>query len=677
MTDNKLKSIIREKYLEKTYTEDELHTLIPNIITEYENSPESKKEPQEPTPLNRIMKYVYKNGFNYMFNIDSKRSVASHPIYCQKIIEKFTKPAKKPRIIVDIKKEPIVETNNEVIMTSEMQSQTNYSNDIDELERIIYGTSSDNKKEEKKEITFIQNSIEIQEDYCTQYIYPKEKGFVLIRPQGLDYVPYGSQWIHDDQIDDDVSSAIIKSLLRRYEIVRKIISPEQRSKAWFALRETCITASDAGAAINMNSNEPQWKFVLKKVLKPPFLSNAFVHHGKKHEDTATMIYEYRMNVQTEEFGLIIHPTHKFLGASPDRICNKYKLDGKHLSKYVGRMLEIKCPYIRVIKKTGDIIDNICPLYYWVQVQLQLECCDLDECDFWQCTIREYDSKEEFVDDTDPSEYFRSKEHGFEKGCLIQMLPKSKWMEVMKGGDSYDDIVWTYAKYVYPPHVEMSPHDCDLWIADVMNRLPNYKDHKDLAHLFDFEEDEHGVRTITDEYMFDKVIYWKLEDSWNTTIMRDKEWFSQQLPVLQKIWDYVLFYRNVKEKNTIDKGFESEHLDPNCVLQLLVEYIENMPKKASGEIMSVIDKLYNVNDKYYAKHLENIKKTLEENKEKMENKREELFEKAVNKSYEKPAPQKLKPTNPHTKIFAQSAILPKKKTFKPTPQFDNTVYGFSD
>ena len=40
----------------------------------------------------------------------------------------------------------------------------------------------------------------------------------------------------------------------------------------------------------------------------------------------------------------------------------------------GRMLEIKCPYSRVIN--GIVPDN-----YEVQMQIQLEVCDLEICDF--------------------------------------------------------------------------------------------------------------------------------------------------------------------------------------------------------------------------------------------------------------------------------------------------------
>ena len=40
------------------------------------------------------------------------------------------------------------------------------------------------------------------------------------------------------------------------------------------------------------------------------------------------------------------------------------------------MLEIKCPPIR--KFTTEV-----PEHYWIQMQGQLETCDLEECDFLQ------------------------------------------------------------------------------------------------------------------------------------------------------------------------------------------------------------------------------------------------------------------------------------------------------
>ena len=101
------------------------------------------------------------------------------------------------------------------------------------------------------------------------------------------------------------------------------------------------------------------------------------------------------NVKVDEYGLIPHlpePRVSFIGASPDGIASHYKLDNS-FSDRIGRMLEIKCPYSRKIITEGEIDGTICPHYYWCQVQQQLECCDLDYCDFWQCNLKEYKDRE--------------------------------------------------------------------------------------------------------------------------------------------------------------------------------------------------------------------------------------------------------------------------------------------
>src|SRR5690606_18186946 len=83
----------------------------------------------------------------------------------------------------------------------------------------------------------------------------------------------------------------------------------------------------------------------------PFKENENVHHGKKYEQIGNMFYAFRNNVIVEEYGLIQHHEHSFIGASPDGICSKYTCDSK-LSKLVGRLLEIKFPKIRKIITEG-------------------------------------------------------------------------------------------------------------------------------------------------------------------------------------------------------------------------------------------------------------------------------------------------------------------------------------
>lgn len=382
-----------------------------------------------------------------------------------------------------------------------------------------------------------------------KYTYPKETMDPLVKNEQI-FGPYGTQWIHDVQVHDILMPDIIK----KQQIVGKLLQikcPDQRTPEWFAMRDGKITASDGGCVLGVNDHEPKYKFILKKVLGSVFKGNKYCYHGKKYENIATMIYEYRLNVSVNNFGLIGHPVYKFLGASPDGIIGLYKHDKKHFTRYVGRMLEVKCPLSRKIELDGDIYD-ICPIYYWVQVQLQLECCDLDECDFWQCKIVEYNSKVDFVDDTDLKEPFRSKLSKFEKGCAIQLLPKNKMKEVLDL--KYWDAVYDHAIFIYPPRVEMSPYDCDVWISEILSNISTDPEYSD--------------------YYFDRIFYWRLERSKCLTINRDKEWFAKSLPELEKMWNYVEFFRANKDKQDI-----------------LLNYINSMKLKMNSKIMKIVGDLY--------------------------------------------------------------------------------------
>ena len=313
-------------------------------------------------------------------------------------------------------------------------------------------------------------------------------------------------------------------------IVEKLLSveyPEQRSEQWFKQRDCAITASDGGCVIGVNKYEPAYKFIMKKVFRDPFLGGVDCYNGKKYEDIAILIYEHRYKVNIEEFGLVMHPKYSFLAASPDGIVGKYKPDKKSLTELVGRMVEIKCPTRREIITSGEIKDNICPIYYWVQVQLQLECCNLDKCDFWQCKILEYTDRDEFIADTDNANPFLSIKTGFEKGCLIQLLPKNKISLCLNNTNEFDinkynETVYEYAKFIYPQTVLMSPYDCDQWVLSTIMKIQSDPEYS--------------------EYCFDRIFYWKLIKSHNSTIVRDKKWFSTNLPTYEKMWKIVEFYR---------------------------------------------------------------------------------------------------------------------------------------
>lgn len=388
---------------------------------------------------------------------------------------------------------------------------------------------------------------------ATEYKFPIEPKYARIKRLGLENAPIGSTSINDQNQIDDIIDPTMKAMQLHVKKLRAIISPDQGTQEWLAMRRDKITASDGGAVVDVNKHEAPYKFLVKKLLPSTFSGNMYTHHGKKFEKIATSIYEFRLNVTVDEYGLLGHPKYKFLGASPDGIVGWYKKDEKHLTKYVGRMVEIKCPLTRKINMEGDIFD-ICPEYYWVQVQLQLECCELEECDFWQCSIYEYSGRDEFINDTDKNEPYRSKTSTFEKGCVIQLLPCSKIKETSE--QKYLEQVYEFSKYVYPPKIDMTPYDYDRWIAEfvsTLNQNPKYKN-----------------------YYVDRIIYWRLNKSNCTLIKRDKEWFATALPKLRKMWDYVEFFRANPDK---------------C--EILLNFINSMKMKYNKQIMKVAEELSDI------------------------------------------------------------------------------------
>ena len=146
----------------------------------------------------------------------------------------------------------------------------------------------------------------------------------------------------------------------------KIPKHEQRSKEWFAERHQRLTASDVATALGMNPYSSRADLIYKKCGgKDVFKGNAATAHGQKWEDTAIRIYCEKYNDKSFEFGLLPHPTIPFLGGSPDGITAK------------GIVLEVKCPLGR------QIIPGLGPSYYLPQVQIVMECTNLEVSHFIQ------------------------------------------------------------------------------------------------------------------------------------------------------------------------------------------------------------------------------------------------------------------------------------------------------
>ena len=279
-----------------------------------------------------------------------------------------------------------------------------------------------------------------------------------------------------------ISNELYDKLEAHYDYLLNLPQPEQKSKAWFDMRHNMITASSAAQAMGDSKYDTMDQFIYEKVFGKEFSENKYVHHGKKYEHIATMFYQHVYDVKIGEFGLLKHPSIDFIGASPDGICSAYRLDGTRGSPLLGTMVEIKCPVSREIKTSGDIIDSICPYYYWVQVQLQLQCCNLQRCDFIQCSIKEYEedtlgtAEEKFMNDEYVAEHTENQNvkidinNNFGRNAVIQLLPIN-WTQKVK----YEKREW-YSKYLYPPTLDMTKEEVLEWVA---TERKNYNECADI------------------------------------------------------------------------------------------------------------------------------------------------------------------------------------------------------
>ena len=281
--------------------------------------------------------------------------------------------------------------------------------------------------------------------------------------------------------------------------ISKIKQPEQRSPEWFAIRYKIISASDASSILGKNiqfiSDSERSQILFKngfkskkdlikvKILKEDsFTGNVYTEHGVIFEEVASLIYQKRNNTNVIDFGLVLHPTINFLGASPDGITQN------------GIMLEIKCPYKRNLT-------NQVPSNYWVQMQLQLECCNLEICHFVEIKVQFYDNNIDYYNDTSPNDPLYTLDN-LEKGILIKYENENN-----------------KNTYVYPPYNIYKNNDSlENWSKDT----------------FDY---------YNTKYTNVEFKYWKITQYSLIEVKRDVNWFKQTLPIFKEFWDKVLFYKD--------------------------------------------------------------------------------------------------------------------------------------
>lgn len=270
----------------------------------------------------------------------------------------------------------------------------------------------------------------------------------------------------------------IEKINKQIESLRNKPQPEQRTDEWYATRHNMITASSVGKLFETQSSINS---IIYEKCKPLTLSKQMtggaLGWGIKYEPISVMFYENYYSCRVEDFGCLQHDAYSYIGASPDGIIVSED-SNRH-----GRMLEIKNPISRTI--TGNP-----KKLYWIQMQLQMEVCDFNECDFLETKFVEYTNEEEFNNDGT----FSSTTLGQLKGIFMQFKVE-------------DNTCYEY--------------------------LPLYSSEAEYDKFKNEMLTKHGDENLV------CTTYYRLDHYSNILVLRNKDWIAHAIPKISEIWSIIL------------------------------------------------------------------------------------------------------------------------------------------
>jgi len=147
---------------------------------------------------------------------------------------------------------------------------------------------------------------------------------------------------------------------------------DQRTQAWFTKRGEMLTASEIWKSFGDATASARRELILSKLTPPKKQDGPGVGAliwGTRFEPIAKEIYCHTEKVKLVDLSCVRHPEHAFLGASPDGLI--LTSDERN-----GRLIELKCPISRPFNNDTPVPDA-----YYHQMQLQMECTGLVECDY--------------------------------------------------------------------------------------------------------------------------------------------------------------------------------------------------------------------------------------------------------------------------------------------------------
>lgn len=270
----------------------------------------------------------------------------------------------------------------------------------------------------------------------------------------------------------------------KIKALKDIPQPPQKSREWYEFRHNLITASNIYKVFGTDAKYNELVYEKCKPLdmqaseRGVMNTDSPMHWGVKYEPLTILMYEKKFNTKIADFGCIPHPNYPYIGASPDGINNDPN------SLLYGRMIEIKNIFNRDI-------DGIPSEAYWTQMQIQMETCDLDTCDFVETRFKQYETAVEFWLDSEKDD----------RGIILYFVRR--------------DAAPVLPLYKYMPlDIPITEPAVNEWIA------------KTKAE-------------ISADWVLFETHYWYLDEFSCVLVRRNKKWFESAIPKIENTWNTIL------------------------------------------------------------------------------------------------------------------------------------------
>jgi putative phage-type endonuclease len=324
----------------------------------------------------------------------------------------------------------------------------------------------------------------------------------------------------------------ISKITKKINYIKSKPQPEQKTTEWYETRHQLLTASSIWKAFGTESVKNQLiydkcnTFNIEKYNKVSMDST--LHWGHKYEPLSVKLYESFYNTKVSDFGCIIHDKYKYLAASPDGINTDIN------SNSYGRMLEIK----NIVNR--EITDDV-KYEYWIQMQIQMEVCNLNECDFLETRFIEYEDEDSFNND---------------------------------------------GTFIYSTNLELK----GIIMCFICDKKPYYE----YAPLFitkeEFEEWELSImeKHENDNNIWIKNIYWKLDELNCMLVLRNKLWFSAAIIKIKDIWDIICIEKN---NNFQHRAPKKRNINKVLVNDMIIK--NNVDNENNKSIMNIESNNYEI------------------------------------------------------------------------------------